>query len=92
MLRTPRREGEIKASDGNFLMLKDLVTRATSAGGLTLGRDAQRSLKEVKELGDRSAHNRRYNAVKADLEKVQSGIRVGVDEMINISCLRRQSG
>lgn len=84
-----KREAEIKGSDGNYLMLKDLVNRATGASGLTLGRDAQRALKDVKELGDRSAHNRRYNAVRADLEKVQSGVRVAVDEMINLSSLRR---
>lgn len=83
-----KRESEIKGSDGNYLMLRDLVNKATGAGGLTLGRDAQRSLKDVKELGDRSAHNRRYNAVRADLEKVQSGVRVAVDEMFNLASLR----
>lgn len=83
-----KRQSEIKGSDGNYLMLRDLVNKATGAGGLTLGRDAQRALKDVKELGDRSAHNRRYNAVRADLEKVQSGVRVAVDEMFNLTSLR----
>jgi len=82
------REAEIKGSDGYYAMLRDLVNKATGAGGLTVGRDALRALKDVKELGDRSAHNRRYNAVRADLEKVQSGIRVAVDEMINLASLR----
>jgi hypothetical protein len=36
------------------------------------------------------AHNRRYTAVKADLEKVQSGVRVAVDEMIALSDLRKR--
>jgi hypothetical protein len=84
-----KREAEIKGADGNYLMLKGLVAKATGACGLALGRDAHRFLKEVKELGDRSAHNRRYNAVKADLEKIQSGVRVAVDEMFNLSCLRK---
>lgn len=82
------RESEIKGADGNYLMLRDLVARATATGGLSLGRDAKKALVEIKELGDRSAHNRRYNAVKADLDKVQSGIRVAVDEMINVANLR----
>jgi hypothetical protein len=82
------RAAEIKGGDGNYQMLKDLVNKATGAGGLTLGRDAQRALKDVKELGDQSAHNRRYNAVRADLEKVQSKVRVAVDEMINLASLR----
>lgn len=85
------RENEIKGTDGNYLMLRDLVNRATGVAGLSLGRDAKKALTDVKELGDRSAHNRRYNAVRADLEKVQSGVRVAVDEMINLAALRRRS-
>jgi hypothetical protein len=54
-----------------------------------LGRDAKKALEAVKELGDRSAHNRRYNAVPAELEKVQSGVRVALDEMISLAELRR---
>jgi hypothetical protein len=71
-------------------MRRDLVNRATHTGGLSLGRDAKKALTDVKELGDRSAHNRRYNAVKADLEKVQSGVRVAVDEMLNLAALRKK--
>ena len=67
------------------------VNRANGSNGLHLGRDAQKALSDVKELGDRSAHNRRYNAVKADLEKIQSGVRVAVDEMIALAELRRRT-
>ena len=68
-------------------MLRDLVGRVNSPGGLTLGRDSRKCLVDVKELGDRSAHNRRYNAVKPDLDKIQ--IRVLADELINLACLRQ---
>jgi hypothetical protein len=84
-----RREAEIRDSDGNYFMLGELVNRSTGAGGLTLGREAKAALKEIKKLGDRSAHNRRYNAVKADLDDVRSGVRVTADELINIASLRR---
>jgi hypothetical protein len=83
-----KRENEIKDSQGNYFMLNGLINAANGSMGIALGRDAKKALLEVKELGDRSAHNRRYNAVKADLEKVQSGIRVTVDELINIAVLR----
>jgi len=86
-----KRETEIKGANGNYLMLRDLVIRANNSTGLNLGRDAKKALTDVKELGDRSAHNRRYTAVKADLDKVQSGVRVAVDEMIALSDLRRHS-
>lgn len=83
------REVELKDSSGNFFMLNGLINAANSTtNGIGLGRDAKKALADVKELGDRSAHNRRYNAVKADLEKVQSGVRCAVDELINIASLR----
>jgi hypothetical protein len=83
-----KRENEIRDSNGNYFMLNGLIGAANSPTGISLGRDAKKALVDVKELGDRSAHNRRYNAVKADLEKVQSGVRVAVDELINIASLR----
>jgi hypothetical protein len=65
-----------------------VLSAATGTKGINLGRDAKRALAEVKELGDRSGHNRRFNATKPDLEKIQSGVRVAADELINIGGLR----
>jgi hypothetical protein len=84
-----KREAEIKDGNGNYFMLRDLVARAVGATPIGLGRDARDALGRIKEMGDRSAHNRRYNAVKTDLDKVQSGVRVIVDELMNIASLRR---
>jgi hypothetical protein len=83
-----KREAELKDSIGNYFMLSGLISAANGTPGIGLGRDARKTLIDIKDLGDRSAHNRRYNAVKADLEKVQSGIRVAFDELINIAALR----
>jgi hypothetical protein len=83
-----KREGEIKDAEGNYFMLGELVNRSSAAGGLSLGREAKAALKEMKKLGDRSAHNRRYNAVKADLDDIRGGVRVVADELINIASLR----
>ena len=84
-----KRENEIKGGDGNYLMLKDLINRVNASPGLSLGRDAKKALGAIKELGDRSAHNRRFRATKPDLDKLQSGVRVAVDEMIAMADLRR---
>lgn len=85
-----KRDSEIKGEDGNYLMLASLVDRAVASSGLQLGRDTKRHLALIKELGDRSAHKRNYNAVKADLDKVQGAVRVAVDELINIADLRKK--
>jgi hypothetical protein len=84
------RDAEIKGADGNYLMLSGLIDKAVSLTGLPLGRDSKKHLGAIKELGDRSAHKRNYNAVKADLDKIQTPLRVTVDELINLANLRRQ--
>jgi hypothetical protein len=82
------REAELKDPNGDYFMLNGLIRAAGGTPGIGLGRDAKWALGEIKERGDRSAHNRRFNAVRADLEKIQSGVRVTVDELINIAKFR----
>jgi hypothetical protein len=56
--------------------------------GISLGREAKAALKEIKEHGDRSAHNRRVNAVRPELERIRSGSRTAIEELINIAQLK----
>lgn len=74
--------------DGHYLMLNDLIGVALDgSNGLNLGRDAKKSLLEIKGLGDRSAHNRRYLAKKSDLDLIRTNFRVCVEELLHISSL-----
>ncbi|ABC81618.1 hypothetical protein [Anaeromyxobacter dehalogenans] len=83
------REAEIKR-DGTLFMLGDIVERAVSTSGLsTLSRDSKKALKSVKELGDSSAHNRRFIARKHDLDDLRSPLRRLVDDLIALADLRR---
>lgn len=89
-----KRESEIKDNGGagNYYMLRDLVARANGVSphtGLNLGRDAKRTLDDVKGRGDRSAHNRRYNAVLTDLTEIRDGVRTTVQELIQIASLKK---
>jgi len=86
---TLNRASEIIDDSGNYMMLSGLVDKCCGANGITLGREAKTALKEIKKVGDRSAHNRRVNAIKQDLESVRSGARVAVEELIYIADLRR---
>lgn len=86
-----KRESEIKDGD-NYFMLKHLVERANGKpphSGLNLGRDAKRNLEDVKALGDKSAHTRRFLATAPDLVNIQGGVRTAVQELIQIANLKR---
>jgi hypothetical protein len=84
-----QRHSEIQDRDGNFLMLGALVDKACGISGLNLGREAKAGLSEIKEHGDRFAHNRRINAVRPELERFRAKARVAIEELINIADLKR---
>lgn len=81
-------EAQIKKPDGNYPMLSEIIGGAVDRGQLSLGRDTKKVLKEIKALGDRAAHNRRYNAVKADLDKIQADFRLAIDELLQLSAIK----
>lgn len=87
------REAEIKDGNGNYFMLVDLAERANGEKGhkgLNLGRNSKTALKDAREIGNFSAHARRFNANSNDLTKVQSGVRVLVEELVHIAELVRK--
>jgi hypothetical protein len=84
------RENEIKNAGGGYLMLGELAERAAGEKGhrgLNLGRDSKKALKDVRDVGNWSAHARRFLANAGDLTKVQPGMRLLVQELIQIADL-----
>lgn len=87
------RETEIKDGGGNYLMLGDLAERACGENGhkgLNLGRDSKKILKEARNVGNWSAHARRFLAHAGDLTRLQTGMRLLVQELIQIADLLRK--
>jgi len=88
-----KRQQEIKDSNDNYRTLRDIISHAVGTSGLSLGRESRNTLKDglndAKTIGDRSAHNRRYTTNKPDLDKIQSGVRLVVDELIQLAQLQR---
>ncbi len=74
---------KIKAADGNYLHLTDLVARALSEPALPLSRNAKKLLPQLRDIGHMSAHGRYFLARKEDLEKVSQGCRVVVEEFLH---------
>jgi hypothetical protein len=88
------RETEIKDGSGNYLMLGDLAERACGENGhrgLNLGRDSKKALKDARSIGNWSAHARRFLAHAGDLTKLQNGMRLLVQELIQIADLVKKS-
>jgi hypothetical protein len=86
------RDAEIKDGSNNYLMLSELADRACGEHGhrgLNLGRDSKKALKEARSLGNWSAHARRFIAHAVDLTRVQSGMRLLVQDLIQAAELMK---
>jgi hypothetical protein len=75
----------IKNSSGEFYYLSDLISRTLSEQTWNLSRNTQKSLPKIKDIGDKSAHSRRFNAHKRDIDKHLSDIRVVVQEFVYLT-------
>jgi hypothetical protein len=81
------RASEIKGTDGHFLMLNGLATFFESDKAFNMSRNGLKGLRDFKNLGDLSAHNRRFNARKEDIDRVRDGLRVAVEEFVHLAKL-----
>lgn len=83
-----KKEAEIQDQDGNYLMLSHLVGKILADKTWNLGRETKAALPQLKNLGDRSAHSRRYLAKKGDIDKVLNGLRATVDELLHLARIK----
>jgi len=83
-----KKESYIKDSSKDFYMLSDLITVLLGPNGFTLGRESKKIAKEVKKIGDRAAHNRRYMSNQTDLDNLKSDFRLLIEELLHIANLR----
>jgi hypothetical protein len=80
---------KIKKTDGTFYYLQDLVTITLNEPSWTLGRNVKKGLPNLRELGNQSAHGRRYTAKKGDIEDIRREIRLTIEELVLLSNLKR---
>lgn len=78
---------KIKNTNGDFFMLSDLINLTLSEHTWTLGRNTKNGLKKLKIVGDLSAHCRRYNAKRDDIDKIRHDLRVVAEELLYLSSL-----
>lgn len=76
---------KIKKQDGNFHYLKDLIKITLSESCWNMSRNTMNALPRLKDIGDKSAHSRRFNAHRQDIEKLLPDIRVCTQELIYLA-------
>jgi hypothetical protein len=73
---------------GDFLFLQDLIDRLLQEPMWNLGRNTKQALPKLKKVGDQSAHSRRYNAHREDIEKIADDFRTVCQELIYLAGLK----
>jgi len=73
---------------GDFYYLKDLISLTINEPSWNLGRDAEKALPLLKDIGDKSAHSRRFNAHRTDIEKLIPKVRIVVQELTYLAGLK----
>lgn len=79
---------KIKNQQGDFFYLKDLISLTLSESSWNLGRNTKKALPKLKDIGDKSAHSRRFNAHLSDIKNLKSDIRLVVQELIYLAQLK----
>jgi hypothetical protein len=79
---------QIKNPAGDFLYLSDLVDATLNEASWNLGRNAKRALKELKAVGDRSAHSRRFIAHRHDIDRIIPLLRDVIQELVYLAGLK----
>jgi hypothetical protein len=82
-------DAKIKNPGGDFLYLGELIDKTLQEPAWNLGRNSKQGLPRLKTIGDQSAHNRRYNAHREDIDKVSTDFRVACEELLYISELKK---
>lgn len=76
---------EIRNADGDYLMLSGLIGAILRQAHWPLGRETKKALPALKQLGDRAAHNRRYEATRQDIDQVLPGLRAAIDDLLHLA-------
>lgn len=79
---------QIKTPSGDFLYLRDLIQETLACESWNLSRNTRQALPKLKDIGDKSAHSRRFTAHRGDIDKVVGDLRVVVQELVYLSGLK----
>ena len=76
---------KIKNTQDEFLYLKDLIDKTLLEKSWNLGRNTKKALPKLKDIGDKSAHSRRFNAQLNDIKDLIPEIRIVIQELVYLA-------
>ncbi len=79
---------KIQNSNGDFFYLRDLISAMLSEKSWNLSRNAKTALPKLKDVGDLSAHSRRFIAQRQDIDKLTGDLRIVVQELVTLANLK----
>ena len=79
---------KIQNANGDFVQLSDLIRLTLAEQSWNLDRNSKKALPKLKDIGDKSAHGRRYNAHREDIDKVSVDFRVVCQDLIYLAGLK----
>lgn len=75
----------ITLPNGDNMQFGALIDKTCAEKSLRLGRNQKRELPRLKLIGDKSAHDRRYNAIQNDIESFKDDIRGVVQALVYLA-------
>ena len=81
-------DDKIKNTQGDFFFLRDLIDAALREPSWNLSRNTKAGMPRLKDLGDKSAHSRRFNAQRGDLDPLLGDVRVVCQELVYLANLK----
>lgn len=81
-------DGEIKDSQGNYVLLEAIVSNAKSNTTLNLGRNSKKTIEKIREMGNYSAHQIHYQCRREWIQEKIEEYRALVTELLSRAGLR----
>ena len=75
-------------TSGDYFYLGELVDATLNETAWHLTRNAKKALPRLKSIGDKSAHSRRFNAYRGDIDGLSDDFRTVCQELLYIAKLR----
>ena len=75
-------------ANGDYVFLRDMVSILLKEKTWNLSRNTKKCLPKLKDIGDKSAHSRRFNAVRHDIDDIKLDLRGVLEELLYLAKLK----